>query len=265
MSEQSGFCPHCGAKIAATNPQPGPSPQAAAPVPSVQGSKSGGQRWRIASWFFGGLFFFAGLGGLLSGDFIPAIAILVIVGLLLPPVRDWTYRKTGRRLPLWARTLSIVSLMIIVGRSTESTENTPPASRREAAVESPSWIGPERSRARSRSAPQPTAASTPEEGQAAREETEQEKAEQKRPKVHTEFGSGTHLVGKDIQPGTYRTEVKAGLFGICYWERLAGLSGGFEDIIANDAVGEGSVIVTIAATDAAFKSQGCGQWKRVER
>ncbi len=78
--------------------------------------------------------------------------------------------------------------------------------------------------------------------------------------VATSFGAGTHLVGADIQPGTYRAQVTgAG----CYWARLSGTSGTFQDIIANEFVTEGSTIVTIAATDKAFTSEGCGQWEPV--
>ena len=77
------------------------------------------------------------------------------------------------------------------------------------------------------------------------------------------FGNGTHLVGADIQPGTYRAQVAAGSGG-CYWSRLAGLGGGLDDIIANEVVQEGSAIVAIEATDRAFNSNGCGQWRRVE-
>ena len=74
------------------------------------------------------------------------------------------------------------------------------------------------------------------------------------------FGDGTHLVGTDVQPGTYRAE--AGLDG-CYWERLSGLGGDIDDVIANQNV-DGSAIVTIGWSDRAFLSQGCGRWRRVE-
>lgn len=52
-------------------------------------------------------------------------------------------------------------------------------------------------------------------------------------KKANEFGSGTHLVGTDIQPGIYQT---AGTSS-CYWERLSGLGGGLYDIIANGPSG----------------------------
>lgn len=75
-----------------------------------------------------------------------------------------------------------------------------------------------------------------------------------------DFGNGTHLVGVDIAPGTYRST--GARFG-CYWERLSGLGGELNDIIANDTVVEGSVIVAIAPTDYAFSSTGCGRWDRI--
>ena len=70
------------------------------------------------------------------------------------------------------------------------------------------------------------------------------------------FADGVHLVGVDIQPGTYRTTVAA---ESCYWARLSGTSGAFDDIIAND-LGEGPRVVTISATDVAFESSRCGAW-----
>lgn len=69
-------------------------------------------------------------------------------------------------------------------------------------------------------------------------------------------GSGTFLIGEDIQPGTYRTE---GDSGFCYWARLSGLSGEFEDIITND-FSEGPSFVTLSETDVAFETSDCGEW-----
>jgi hypothetical protein len=70
------------------------------------------------------------------------------------------------------------------------------------------------------------------------------------------FGNGTYLIGADIAPGTYRT---VGAPDGCYWARLRGTSGGSNDIIAND-FGSGWNVVTIAPTDLAFKTSGCGTW-----
>ncbi|RVW02530.1 hypothetical protein EF834_13325 [Rhodococcus spongiicola] len=73
----------------------------------------------------------------------------------------------------------------------------------------------------------------------------------------SKFGSGVHLVGVDINPGTYR----AAGGNYCYWERLSGTSGEFDDLIANGGV-EGAVVVTISPSDVAFSSSGCGTWSK---
>ena len=73
---------------------------------------------------------------------------------------------------------------------------------------------------------------------------------------------GTWRVGEDIRPGLYRTTGSEGLLG-CTWQRLSGLSGDFDDVIA---VGfeSGPTYVEISTTDIAFKSSGCEPWARVE-
>lgn len=69
------------------------------------------------------------------------------------------------------------------------------------------------------------------------------------------FGPGTYLVNDDIEPGRYRSES-----GVTYFERLSGLSGEFDDIIANAALPSGPVIVDIKSSDMAFKTEGSGTW-----
>lgn len=65
------------------------------------------------------------------------------------------------------------------------------------------------------------------------------------------FGSGTHLVGVDIQPGTYRSDSP-----YCYWARLRDTTGSSDSIIAN-GIAEGPTTVTIAPDDNAFETNGC--------
>lgn len=72
------------------------------------------------------------------------------------------------------------------------------------------------------------------------------------------FGNGTHIVGTDIKAGTYRSSGKS----TCYWARQKGFGGQLDDIIANG--NNSSEIVTIAVSDAAFQTSGCGQWVAVE-
>lgn len=70
------------------------------------------------------------------------------------------------------------------------------------------------------------------------------------------FDDGMFEVGKDIQPGTYRTRSAS---PGCYWARLSGFDGTLGEIIANDNT-DYPAIVTIAPTDKGFQSQGCGTW-----
>ena len=70
------------------------------------------------------------------------------------------------------------------------------------------------------------------------------------------FGSGVQRVGRDITAGTYRTRSSR---SDCYWERLRGFSGDFDDIIAND-FSTGYQVVTIKSTDKGFSSSRCGTW-----
>jgi hypothetical protein len=69
-------------------------------------------------------------------------------------------------------------------------------------------------------------------------------------------GTGTYLVGADVQPGTYRAAATPG----CYWARLATLD--TTDIIDNDNA-DGPVVVQLAASDKAFEVNGCGTFHRI--
>ena len=77
-------------------------------------------------------------------------------------------------------------------------------------------------------------------------------------KKANEFGSGVHLVGTDIQPGQYRNSGSDS----CYWSRLSGTSGSFDELIAND-LPSGPTVVTILPSDAAFSSERCGTWTKI--
>jgi hypothetical protein len=74
------------------------------------------------------------------------------------------------------------------------------------------------------------------------------------------FGDGTHVVGKDIRPGTYRARGGDG----CYWARLRSFSGGLNSILAN-ANPAGPTVVTILRTDRGFETRGCGIWGPLRR
>lgn len=82
---------------------------------------------------------------------------------------------------------------------------------------------------------------------------------EKAPPVAAMVGDGTWLVGKQVKPGIYQSNAGA----LCYWERLAGLSGKYFDIIDNGGFRNGPTLVEIRLGDFAFGSQGCGSWVMV--
>ncbi|RMI33511.1 hypothetical protein EBN03_10340 [Nocardia stercoris] len=67
---------------------------------------------------------------------------------------------------------------------------------------------------------------------------------------------GTFHLGVDIQPGTYTTTT-AGT--VCAWARLSGNAQGTATLQAGGAI-NGTTTVTIAPTDYAFVTTGCGTW-----
>lgn len=72
-------------------------------------------------------------------------------------------------------------------------------------------------------------------------------------------GDGMWIVGKQMKAGVYQSD--AGVS--CYWERLAGLSGKYVDLLDNGGYRRGPKLVEVKVSDFAFTSQGCGQWVMV--
>lgn len=104
-------------------------------------------------------------------------------------------------------------------------------------------------------------ANTEQQAQASDDVSNSEPEESAVEEVSFAFDDGTHVVGEDIQPGTYRTHGDDGSALGCYWERLAGFSGEFDEILANSNRGHGEPeVVTIKETDKGFKTEGCGKW-----
>lgn len=68
------------------------------------------------------------------------------------------------------------------------------------------------------------------------------------------IGDGTYQVGRDINPGTWRTTG-----GDCYWERDSNLSGSLESIITNDNI-TGQAIVQLNPGEYFTTSGGC-DWR----
>lgn len=72
------------------------------------------------------------------------------------------------------------------------------------------------------------------------------------------FYDGITRVGGKVVPGLYRAKVPEG--ETCYWERLSGSSGSFDDIIANELIG-GYALIQVEAGDRYVRSRGCGTWR----
>ncbi len=71
----------------------------------------------------------------------------------------------------------------------------------------------------------------------------------------------TLVVGRDIQPGTYRTAGPAPGQPACFWARLRSTSPNPADVIAAD-MPKGPATVTILPTDKGFQTMGCADWTR---
>lgn len=78
------------------------------------------------------------------------------------------------------------------------------------------------------------------------------------------IGDGTHIVGTDIEPGTYRTTGAApGLFELCLWSTKDGPSSNSDIIDLGTANVDEAQVVEIDGSVGAFESQGCAPWTRV--
>jgi hypothetical protein len=73
---------------------------------------------------------------------------------------------------------------------------------------------------------------------------------------NTFAGTGTFLVGSDVQPGEYRAAASPG----CYWARLSSLD--TSDILDNDNT-DGPVVIDILASDKAFQASDCASFHKI--
>jgi hypothetical protein len=76
--------------------------------------------------------------------------------------------------------------------------------------------------------------------------------------LRSQFADGMYRVGTHIKPGLYTTS--GGYY--CYWERLSGFSGTFDDLLDND-IPSGSTYVRVYASDVGFTTDDCGTWTRI--
>lgn len=198
-------------------PEPPLPPPPPAPQPSVPPSMSAPRR--------GG-----GVPGWLA---VVGLVFCFPVGIVLTLLTRWSVRTKAIAIGI------IVGLAIIGGVGTaisSSNQNSPTASGTQSS--------PTESQAAQGQSPKATASA-------------KSPAPSPSPKPHfITFGSGTLVVNKDVQPGTYRTRHDS---PGCYFARLKGFGGTVDDIIANDNT-DATVVVTIAAGDAGFQSTRCDQW-----
>lgn len=75
------------------------------------------------------------------------------------------------------------------------------------------------------------------------------------------ISEGTHVVGTDIEAGTYKTTGPVGSSS-CYWARLKDTAGDGDSIITNNLT-DGPATVTIKSSDAAFETSRCALWTKV--
>jgi len=79
------------------------------------------------------------------------------------------------------------------------------------------------------------------------------------------IGDGTHIVGVDIEPGTYRSAgATPGLFELCMWSTKDGPSSNSNIIDLGTANADEQQVVEIGSGVEAFESSGCDTWQRVE-
>jgi predicted PurR-regulated permease PerM len=69
----------------------------------------------VINWILGVLFGLLFAINLLSRNWLPAVPVLIIALLLLPPVRTLIHQLTGRGLPLWVGSVLILVLFVLFG------------------------------------------------------------------------------------------------------------------------------------------------------
>ncbi|MDV7194348.1 MULTISPECIES: hypothetical protein [Mycolicibacterium] len=72
---------------------------------------------------------------------------------------------------------------------------------------------------------------------------------------------GTYIVGIDVQPGMYRAQPSRNTAS-CSWKRLSDVGDPNSIIMINNS--DGPTYVRIEPTDAAFMTQFCTTWQRID-
>lgn len=75
------------------------------------------------------------------------------------------------------------------------------------------------------------------------------------------IGDGTHIIGQDMEPGTYRsTGAKQGLFEFCHWATKSGASSNSDTVDFGTANANEPMVVEIGKNVKAFESSNCEPW-----
>jgi hypothetical protein len=78
------------------------------------------------------------------------------------------------------------------------------------------------------------------------------------------IGDGTHIVGVDIQPGTYRSAGATPSFiELCMWSTKSGASSNSNIIDIGSANADEQQVVEIGRGVKAFESNGCEPWEKI--
>ena len=241
IPEGSRFCGRCGADVSeAALPKQGAEPAPPAPpmnVSMVQPKRGG----RLAL----GAFVVAIVMGALLGLKNSYIANLLVGGATTALLLYWRKNGTPVKGKGWAWAVAVLLVLAGFGGILQKREGVSAVNPRGIAS------GPTSSPPASSNSSTPVASSS-----------SSPTSSSVTPSTDSgppHFSDGTHIVGKDVSPGTYRSKGKSG----CYFARLSGFSGSLGDIIANE-VTDAPAIVTISPTDKGFMSRGCGTWTQVE-
>lgn len=111
-------------------------------------------------------------------------------------------------------------------------------------------------------APAETSAASTEKPEEPAKEEKSKPAKETEPESGGTISDGVHLVGDDIDPGTWRTDGPGpdSLAGMCYWARLSDTSGELDGIIANQNI-QGSGVVSVSDSDVALELSGGCEWE----
>ena len=172
------------------------------------------------------------------GTIVVTISVVVFLWAVIDVIRPDLGRLPNRasRVGVWifSVVLFIIGGALMPDDETSSVASTPATDR--------SVVGQRAAAEVSRSSASAVAASTP----------------------RTSFGDGSHEVGVDIAPGTYRTSGPTAGMPICSYARLRTAGASYADtsqVLQLENV-MGSAVVTIQSSDGGFFSQLCGTWTR---